>query len=70
MVRVDANVQELATDMTLIVMTALNTEGNPLTPAFVIAMTNGESLVLELAAPIKRGSSDATIRPRRNRLTT
>jgi len=69
-VRVEAKVQELATLMTLIVMTALKTLGKPLTPAFVMAITKGESLVFELEAPKRRGSLPGTISPRMNKLTT
>lgn len=68
--RVEANVQELATLMTEMVMTAFKTEGRPLTPALVMAMTKGESFVFEFEAPRRRGSLPGTIRPRMKRLTT
>lgn len=69
-VRVEAKVQEFATLMTEMVITALKTEGRPLTPALVMAMTKGESFVFEFEAPRRRGSFEGTIKPRMNRLTT
>ena len=45
MVLVDPYVQELATLITEMVMTALNTEGSPLTPAYFMARTKGDALV-------------------------
>ena len=62
-VRVEAKVQELATEMTEMVMTALKTDGRPLTPADLIASTNGEAAVLSFEAPRRSGESDGTIRP-------
>lgn len=61
---------EFATDMTAMVITALNTEGNPFTPANVIASTKGEALVLAPDEPSKTSELAGTIRPRMKRLTT
>lgn len=70
MVRVDAKVQEFATDMTEMVMTALKTEGKPLTPASLIARTKGEALVLLLEAPRSWSESEGTIKPTMNKERT
>ena len=70
MVRVDAKVQELATERTEMVMTALKTEGRPLTPVNLIAKTKGEALVLEVEAPINWSLSEGKIKPTRKSETT
>ena len=62
-VRVEAKVQEFATEMTEMVITALKTEGRPLTPARRMARTKGEALVLSLAAPRSSSELEGTIRP-------
>jgi hypothetical protein len=49
--------------MTEIVITALKTDGRPWMPAVLIAMTNGEYLVLAPDAKERSGSSDGTMRP-------
>lgn len=69
-VRVEAKVQELATERTEIVMTALKTEGRPLTPVSWIAKTKGEALVLELEAPSNFSLLEGKIKPTRKRETT
>ena len=69
-VRVEAYVAEFATLMTEMVMTALNTEGRPWTPAVAIASTKGEALVLAPEDPNNTGEFDGTIRPKMKRLTT
>lgn len=63
MVRVEPKVHELATLRTDIVMTALKTEGSPLTPASWIASTKGEALVSEPDEPRRRSSLEGTIKP-------
>lgn len=68
-VRVEPYVQELATEMTEIVMTALKTDGRPLTPASLMASTNGEALVLAPLDPKRPGLSDGRIRPSKKRET-
>lgn len=70
MVREEPYVQLLATLMTEIVMTALNTDGSPLTPAYLMASTKGEALVLAPLAPRRSGLLDGTINPTMNRLNT
>ena len=62
-VRVEAKVHEFATEMTEMVMTALKTEGRPLTPASLIARTKGEAAVLSFEAPRSSLESVGTIRP-------
>lgn len=66
MVRVEPNVQELATEMTEIVMIALKTDGRPLIPASLIAITNGEYFEFAPVALRRFGLSEGTIRPRMN----
>jgi hypothetical protein len=63
-------VAEFATLMTEMVMTALKTEGRPLTPASLIAYTKGEALVLAPDDPNKTSEFDGTRRPKMKRLTT
>lgn len=69
-VRVEPYVQEFATESTEIVMTALKTEGRPLTPAFWMASTKGEALVLAPDEPRRPGSSEGKIKPTMKRETT
>lgn len=70
MVLVEPKVQELATEMTARVMTALKMEGRTLIPASWIASTKGDALVLAPEAPSSLESSERMIRPTMNRLTT
>jgi hypothetical protein len=63
MVRDEPYVQLFATLITEMVMTALKTEGRPLTPAYLIASTKGEALVLAPLAPRRSGLLEGTIRP-------
>ena len=63
MVRVEPKVQEFATLRTDMVMTALKTEGRPLTPAIWIASTKGEALVSEPDEPRRLGSFEGRIKP-------
>lgn len=63
MVRVEPKVHELATLRTDMVMTALKTDGRPLTPASWIASTKGEALVSPLDEPRMCGSLEGTIKP-------
>jgi hypothetical protein len=65
---VEPKVQEFATLMTAINMTALKMEGRTLMPASWIAMTKGECREVE-PSPVYKGLSAGTINPRRNRLT-
>jgi hypothetical protein len=61
-------VQELATLMTAIKMTALKIEGRTLIPASSMAMTKGE--VREAPPSLEyRGLSAGTFNPTRNKLT-
>lgn len=69
MVLDDPYVQLLATLMTEIVTTAFMTEGSPLTPAYLIASTKGEALVLAPLAPRRSGLSEGTMRPTINKDT-
>ena len=62
-VRVEAKVHEFATEMTEMVMTTLKTDGRPLTPANLIARTNGEAAVLSFEAPRRSSESEGTIKP-------
>ena len=66
MVRVDANVDELATEKTARVTTALNIEGRILIPARRIASTNGEYRVSDPEALERSGELDGTMSPRIN----
>ena len=66
-VRVEPKVQELATLMTEIKMTALKIEGRTLMPASWIAMTKGECRDEE-PSPLYKGLSAGTINPTRKRL--
>lgn len=54
---------ELATLMTAIVMTALKTDGSPDTPAYSIAKTKGEALVLAPELPRRSSEPLGTIIP-------
>jgi hypothetical protein len=56
-------VQELATEITESVMTALKTDGRPLTPAYFIDSTKGEAFVLEPDEPRRSSELLGTIRP-------
>ena len=62
--------QEFATLMTEIVITALKTEGRPLIPAAWMDRTNGEALVFAPDDPSKSGESDGKINPTIKRLMT
>ena len=44
-------------------MTALKTEGRPLTPAIWMASTKGEALVFAPDEPRRSGSSEGRIKP-------
>ena len=68
--RVEPYVAEFATLITEMVMTELNTEGRPLTPAVSIASTKGEALVLAPEDPNNTGEFEGTIRPKMKRFTT
>lgn len=70
MVRVDPKVQELATEITDKVMTALKMDGRALMLARRKAKTNGEYLVLAPEALDKSAWSDGTMSPRMNREMT
>jgi len=63
MVLEDPYVQLLATLMTEMVTTAFITDGSPLTPAYWMASTNGEALVLAPLAPRRSGLLEGTMRP-------
>lgn len=63
MVLDDPYVQLLATLMTEMVTTAFITDGNPLTPAYLIASTKGEALVLAPLAPRRSGLLEGTMSP-------
>ena len=63
MVRVEPKVQEFATLRTDMVMTALKTEGRPLTPAIWIASTKGDALVLAPDEPRSLRSLEGRIKP-------
>lgn len=66
MVRVEPKVQEFATLRTDMVMTALKTEGRPLTPAIWMASTKGDALVFAPDEPRRSGSLEGKIRPTMN----
>lgn len=63
MVRVEPKVHEFATLRTEMVMTALKTEGRPLTPAIWMASTKGEDLVSAPDVPRRLGSLEGRIKP-------
>lgn len=63
MVRVEPKVHEFATLRTDMVMTALKTEGRPLTPAIWIASTKGEALVFAPDEPRRSLSFEGRISP-------
>jgi hypothetical protein len=67
-VRVEPKVQELATLMTAMRITALKMDGSTLIPASWIAMTKGECRDVE-PSPLYSGLSDGTIKPTSKRLT-
>lgn len=67
--RVEPYVQELATLMTAMRMTAFIIEGRTLIPASWMAITKGEWRD-SAPSPEYRGLSAGTIKPTRNRLTT
>lgn len=60
--------QELATEITEMVITALKTLGRPLTPASLMASTKGEALELAPDAPISASLSDGRMMPTISRL--
>ncbi len=66
-VRVEPKVQEFATLMTAIKITALKTDGSALMPASWIAMTKGDAREPSLS---NNGEFSGTIKPTINRLTT
>lgn len=68
--RVLPYVQEFATDMTEMVMTALKTEGRPLTPAYSMARTKGEALVFAPLEPRRSSLPLGTMMPTMRRDTT
>ena len=53
----------MATDMTEMVITALKTDGRPLTPAYLIPRTKGEALVLAPLEPRRSGLLLGTMMP-------
>jgi hypothetical protein len=68
MVRVEPKVQEFATLMTAMRMTALKIDGRTLIPASWMAMTKGEYLEVG-PSPWYASLFAGTINPMRNRLT-